>query len=366
MVRSVTRFKLIFILSAVGLSACGGGGGGNSAGTGPVPTNAGGIWEGSTFDDRTGLTFQAAGVVTENSGDGRFINENGIQFVLSGISGNNGAISATITAIAPFGSTFLDGTVLTLGTLTGNVVERQSLQGDWSLNTGETGSVTMGFDSNYYEGSDLSRTEGLWLDPFGTTWDTSPTGEMFSQDSFGCVANGQISIIDQSYNAYDVAVTLSGPCGGIEGNYNGLAVTDTDGATANNVFVLQINNNEFIFTEAWSKMAPNTGGLGPYTGPVARDAEVLSFQQEFWANARTPDRCGNCHNEAVGQLPMFVRNDDVNFAYDAALTVVDTAQPASSRIVEKVAGGHNCWVADPAVCGAIMTTWIENWVGGGG
>jgi hypothetical protein len=111
---------------------------------------------------------------------------------------------------------------------------------------------------------------------------------------------------------------------------------------------------------------PDTGGSGPYTGPVARDADVLAFQQEFWANARTPDRCGSCHNETVGQTPMFVRNDDVNLAYDAALTVVDTAQPASSRVVQKVASGHNCWVADPAVCSAIMTTWIENWVSGGG
>jgi hypothetical protein len=103
-----------------------------------------------------------------------------------------------------------------------------------------------------------------------------------------------------------------------------------------------------------------------YTGPVARDADVLKFQQEFWTNAKTNDRCGSCHNESAGQVPMFVRNDDVNLAYDAAVTVTDTQQPALSRIVEKVSEapiGHNCWVADPGVCGSIMTTWIENWVG---
>jgi len=112
----------------------------------------------------------------------------------------------------------------------------------------------------------------------------------------------------------------------------------------------------------------NTNNL-PYTGPVARDGDVLKFQQEFWANAKTTDRCGNCHNETVGQLPMFVRNDDVNMAYDAAVTVTDMVQPAMSRTVEKVSQGHNCWVADPGVCGTIMTTWIENWIGdtaGGG
>jgi len=107
----------------------------------------------------------------------------------------------------------------------------------------------------------------------------------------------------------------------------------------------------------------------PYTGPVARDGDVLKFQQEFWSNAKTTDRCGSCHNETVGQLPMFVRNDDVNIAYDAALTVTDTVTPSMSRVVEKVGDGHNCWVGDPGVCSTIMTTWIENWVGntaGGG
>jgi len=107
----------------------------------------------------------------------------------------------------------------------------------------------------------------------------------------------------------------------------------------------------------------------PYTGPVARDGDVLKFQQEFWSNAKTTDRCGSCHNETVGELPMFVRNDDVNIAYDAALTVTDTVTPSLSRVVERVGAGHNCWVADSGVCGTIMTTWIENWVGdtaGGG
>jgi hypothetical protein len=99
---------------------------------------------------------------------------------------------------------------------------------------------------------------------------------------------------------------------------------------------------------------------------VARDADVLAFQQEFWVNVKTSSRCGSCHNEVVGQLPMFARNDDVNIAYDEALPNVNTTQPALSRLVEKVGGGHNCWNADPSSCAAIMTTWIENWVGGGG
>ncbi len=113
------------------------------------------------------------------------------------------------------------------------------------------------------------------------------------------------------------------------------------------------------------------GGGGPtndtiYTGPAALDADVLKFQQEFWSKAKTTDRCGSCHNESVGQLPMFVRNDNVNLAYDAALTRVDRAQPSDSIIVAKVSEGqfgHNCWNGNKDVCATIMTTWIEKWVG---
>jgi hypothetical protein len=100
-----------------------------------------------------------------------------------------------------------------------------------------------------------------------------------------------------------------------------------------------------------------------YTGPAAQNADVLKFQQEFWSKSKTTNRCGSCHNETIGQLPMFVRNDDVNMAYDAAITVVDSLDPEASRVVERVTEGHNCWVADTGVCATIMTTWIENWVG---
>ncbi len=125
-------------------------------------------------------------------------------------------------------------------------------------------------------------------------------------------------------------------------------------------------------TENPVSQGPGGGGNVAYTGPAARDADVLKFQQEFWTNAKTAERCGNCHSETGPQSYQFVRNDDVNLAYDAAITKVNRDQPALSELVNKVQTGitgHNCWVTDPSVCGTIMTTWIENWVGataGGG
>jgi len=119
-------------------------------------------------------------------------------------------------------------------------------------------------------------------------------------------------------------------------------------------------------TENPLTQGPGTGTNTTYTGPVAENADVLKFQQEFWSNTRGTNRCGSCHNEVVREMPMFARSDDVNLAYDAALTKTNREQPGSSDFVSKVSSpplGHNCWIDDPDVCGTIMTTWIEKWVG---
>jgi Concanavalin A-like lectin/glucanases superfamily len=116
---------------------------------------------------------------------------------------------------------------------------------------------------------------------------------------------------------------------------------------------------------------PVTGVTPPasYQGPPPATADIQSFKLNVWDNVQLTNRCGGCHNEATGQVPMFARHDDVNLAYEAANGVVDLGQPSNSRLVSKVGGGHNCWLSDPQACADIMTTWIENWAGaaaGGG
>ena len=104
-----------------------------------------------------------------------------------------------------------------------------------------------------------------------------------------------------------------------------------------------------------------------YYGPRARQRHVQAFRINLWEN-KASNRCGGCHN-AGGQTPNFARNDDVNLAYQAAIALVDLTQPDQSRLVTKVAGGHNCWLASASACGDTMTVWIRNWAGsvaGGG
>ena len=104
-----------------------------------------------------------------------------------------------------------------------------------------------------------------------------------------------------------------------------------------------------------------------YTGPPAATADVTAFQINFWNNVRVQNRCGQCHNAtSPAQMPNFARSDDVNLAYAQANTVVNLATPSTSLVVTKVAGGHNCWLADAGACGQILTTWIANWAGAAG
>jgi len=110
---------------------------------------------------------------------------------------------------------------------------------------------------------------------------------------------------------------------------------------------------------------PNTQSptVSTYTGPAATTADVHAFEVNLWQYITASNRCGNCHN-ANGQTPRFARSDDVNLAYNDALGIVDLVQPDQSRIVTKVAGGHNCWLSSAQACADILTTWIRNWAGG--
>ncbi len=115
-------------------------------------------------------------------------------------------------------------------------------------------------------------------------------------------------------------------------------------------------------------LPPPTGPVGQsnYAGPAPATADVQSFMVNVWENIRSTSRCGSCHNSSVAQTPMFARSDDVNLAYEAANTIADLSSPSDSRMVTKVASGHNCWLSSDQACADIITTWIEAWAGGSG
>ncbi len=106
-----------------------------------------------------------------------------------------------------------------------------------------------------------------------------------------------------------------------------------------------------------------------YNGPAPATADVQAFKLNVWDNIQGTNRCGSCHAQGGQGGTFFVRNDDINLAYEAANGVSNLTQPSDSMLVTRVGGGHNCWLTDTQACADIMTTWIENWAGaaaGGG
>ncbi|MBL8200182.1 MAG: LamG domain-containing protein [Chromatiales bacterium] len=105
-----------------------------------------------------------------------------------------------------------------------------------------------------------------------------------------------------------------------------------------------------------------------YTGPPPQTADILNFMNALWTNVRNGGvaRCAGCHGTT--QTPLFARDDDVNLAWAAADQLVNRTDPGMSTIVQKMAGGHNCWLGSnqPAIqaCATTMQTWVENWVSG--
>jgi len=119
---------------------------------------------------------------------------------------------------------------------------------------------------------------------------------------------------------------------------------------------------------ATNEANPGAGGTNivtAYSGPPASSDLVQAYKLEVWDNLVATNRCGSCHSTG-GQAPSFVRNDDINQAYNQAITVANLSFPEQSILVTKVAGGHNCWLPSNTACADVMTRYIQNWASAGG
>ena len=113
-----------------------------------------------------------------------------------------------------------------------------------------------------------------------------------------------------------------------------------------------------------SSQPQTTISVSTYNGPGARTEDIQNFRVSLWEPLRAENRCGSCHGTA-GQAPVFVRDDDVNLAYEATNPYINRAEPDESSLVTKVANGHNCWEASDSACASIITNYIQAWVGDG-
>lgn len=119
-------------------------------------------------------------------------------------------------------------------------------------------------------------------------------------------------------------------------------------------------------TETNPNAGAGAGGVAAsYSGPAPATADVQAYRLYVWENLKDRGRCGQCHVQG-GTAPVgFVRDDDINLAWQAANTIVDRSNPAQSPMVEKVRGGHNCWEASSDACADIIVGYLNQWLQGG-
>ena len=202
------RLLTLIVFTVAALSGCGGGGGGGGTPTPPVADEAvGGIWVGT---DSTGLEIFA--LSTECGEMHWVIPVTGEQGFGSG-SSNGTSVSFNYTYVAPLGFVLSDGSTSATCTATGTIQERQSLDVDVSCTTTEgnsfDNSARLAYSNLYDRDSSLATIAGNY-DDFGLTLNVNGAGEIFEQDpGSGCVVNGQVSVIDARYNAYDIWIQYS-------------------------------------------------------------------------------------------------------------------------------------------------------------
>lgn len=219
------------------LSGCGGSGSpistGSSGGGGSTQNSPGGIWRGT--ESISGLSV--TGIIDE-SGNFQFVRADGVQYVgAATVSGTT--LTANLEAIVPLGFTFADGSHHGAGSISGTLTARSAITSTTKFqtdlgNTAQDGTLNLTFDALYNKASSLSTLAGNFVDASNSNLAVTvrTDGTVFAQDpNSGCVLNGNVTIINASYNAYKIQFTY-GNCAGeampLNGvSFSGLATLDT-------------------------------------------------------------------------------------------------------------------------------------------
>ncbi len=155
---------------------------------------------------------------------------------------NTNVVSGSGMLYAVPGSVLADGkTVANLTISAGAVSEADTLD----LTVEAAGTTTLAattYDGTYERGSDLATIEAVYttFDIFGDTssFVIDTNGFITGNSAAGCVLDGQVTIIDATFNAYDVTLDVAS-CGGLDGMYDGLG-SSQDNAAMDDVFVFAV------------------------------------------------------------------------------------------------------------------------------
>ncbi len=190
----------------------------------------------------------------------------------------SGTISAQVWNPA---TTFPDGTQFGMVSISGDVVERQSIVGVYT-GVGDTGSLNVQYVPEISERpSSLTDISGVWTYSDGLGFSDSITvaesGTFDYSASDGCAAQGQISVLDSALNGFSFDFDLTCPAG-----VNQIG----DGVRTGVAFI-----DDFFFADTWLVMAGSIGNeatLISWSRPSPTAALSTSFEKP--ANTSSPAR----------------------------------------------------------------------------
>jgi len=226
------------------LSACGGGG---STGPGVEPVvdqTLGGLWFGTLTTDGV-LGNQDLVGITSDDGRFRFVSVDTLGQFIGTVQSSGTDVTGSGNGFAPIGTTWGDGSTVTPITVSATLHQRSSFSGTWAAGTGEAGTFEFNYDPDYEKTSSLALLIGVWtayddnLNPI-VTFTIDADGLFSGQNVNGCTSLGQISIIDPSFNVYDITSTVSNCF--IAGDYAGLGALG-DIVDPNDAFIFSVNND---------------------------------------------------------------------------------------------------------------------------
>lgn len=247
--------SLMVFAACVAMTLAGCGGGGGSSPTPPPPPPAppppppsdaspGGHWFGTVTNELSAVTEEYIAMVDEN-GRFRFVSvDSAVQFSGNFVVTQN-ALTGDAMGFADTGVFWQDGTSATPTNVTGTVAEGDTMTGNWTTDSGESGTFEFFYDPTFYERAvTLAMLGGVWtgydefLNPV-VTFTVAADGSFTGQNAQGCNSIGQFTVIDPQFNLYEIQSTISDCV--IAGNYIGLAFL-ADVLVPNDVLILAIDN----------------------------------------------------------------------------------------------------------------------------
>ncbi|HEX7025673.1 MAG TPA: hypothetical protein VF268_00385 [Gammaproteobacteria bacterium] len=211
--RTIIGSALIIVLTACG---SGGGGGNNEIdGNNDIDASANGLWHG--YLTHNGIDHYRIAIIQ----DGRImlINPNFGSAFDGSYTIEGETISANLIHYSDVGLSFG-------GTLSGEVAEEYVISALLEYSSGLQAPVQLTFLEEYHRDSSLSLLEGVWdnahiTNPITTDLTIGAEGSFSGMDDNLCVIKGDIGIIDDSINLYDVDIIIGGCIGADE--YTGFA-----------------------------------------------------------------------------------------------------------------------------------------------